>query len=268
MWYFAWRVAMGFHDSISVDFLLIGHTQFAPDGCLGIMKKSSMLSQHWIRWNLLWMCGKIVIWLFNNNKHSQIGFTNPCYCILTHWTTKHNMWAMLISWQLCQHVIGKNSSCHISGHCLAFKNTHYWRYIEKILFLLFIRTYSTCNLIVCGTCIYKSLKWSWTVINQRLWCWLFEPNVQLINMDPYLYFDQWSGWGMGERVLCSKVITAYPLIGWIFDLKVQYIIMNLLCFDPCSVVGGVFECVNVWHQGVYWLYYWWNNWQIKYTDNC
>ena len=25
----------------------------------------------------------------------------------------------------------------------------------------------------------------------------------------------------GERVLCSKVITAYTLIGWIFDLKVQ-----------------------------------------------
>ena len=31
---------MGFHDSITVNFLLTGHTKFAPDGCFGILKKS------------------------------------------------------------------------------------------------------------------------------------------------------------------------------------------------------------------------------------
>ena len=40
MWYFAWRVAMGLHESVTVNFLLTGHTKFAPDGCFGLLKKA------------------------------------------------------------------------------------------------------------------------------------------------------------------------------------------------------------------------------------
>ena len=51
---------------------------------------------------------------------------------------------------------------------------------------------------------------------------------------------KWSGCGdgMGKVLFCSKVIIAYTLIGWIFDLNcaINYN-MNLLAFDSCSVVG-------------------------------
>ena len=38
---------------------------------------------------------------------------------------------------------------HVMSHFI--KETHYWRYIDKIIFLLFIRTYLTCNFIVWDT---------------------------------------------------------------------------------------------------------------------
>ena len=31
MYYLAWRVLAGFHDEITLSFLLVGHTTFAPD---------------------------------------------------------------------------------------------------------------------------------------------------------------------------------------------------------------------------------------------
>ena len=40
MWKFAWRVAMGLHKAVTVNFLDTGHAKFAPDGCLEMLKKS------------------------------------------------------------------------------------------------------------------------------------------------------------------------------------------------------------------------------------
>ena len=40
LWYCAWRVAIGLHQSITLNFLIAGHTKFAPDGCFGLLKKT------------------------------------------------------------------------------------------------------------------------------------------------------------------------------------------------------------------------------------
>jgi hypothetical protein len=38
--YCAWRVATGLHKSITLNFLITGHTKFAPDWCLGLLKQA------------------------------------------------------------------------------------------------------------------------------------------------------------------------------------------------------------------------------------
>ena len=38
--YLAWRVASGLHKSISLNFLVAGHTKFAPDWCFGLLKQA------------------------------------------------------------------------------------------------------------------------------------------------------------------------------------------------------------------------------------
>lgn len=40
MQYLAWRVMVGLNDSISVSFLIVGHTKFAPDWCFGLLKRA------------------------------------------------------------------------------------------------------------------------------------------------------------------------------------------------------------------------------------
>lgn len=40
LWYCAWRVAMGLHRSITLNFLIAGHTKFAPDWCFGLLKRA------------------------------------------------------------------------------------------------------------------------------------------------------------------------------------------------------------------------------------
>ena len=40
LWYCAWRVAIGLHRSITLNFLVVGHTKFSPDGCFGILKRA------------------------------------------------------------------------------------------------------------------------------------------------------------------------------------------------------------------------------------
>ena len=40
LWYCAWRVATGLHRSISLNFLVAGHTKFAPDWCFGLVKQA------------------------------------------------------------------------------------------------------------------------------------------------------------------------------------------------------------------------------------
>lgn len=40
VWYCAWRVAMGLHKSITLNFLITGHTKFSPDWCFGLLKKA------------------------------------------------------------------------------------------------------------------------------------------------------------------------------------------------------------------------------------
>ena len=39
MYYLAWRVLVGLHDEITLSFLLVGHTKFAPDWCFGLAKQ-------------------------------------------------------------------------------------------------------------------------------------------------------------------------------------------------------------------------------------
>lgn len=39
MWYFAWRAIMGLHKNITVNFMIAGHTKFAPDWCSGLIKQ-------------------------------------------------------------------------------------------------------------------------------------------------------------------------------------------------------------------------------------
>ena len=41
LWYYLWRVMIGLHDSIYYDFLLPGHTKFAPDWCFGLVKQKT-----------------------------------------------------------------------------------------------------------------------------------------------------------------------------------------------------------------------------------
>lgn len=44
LWYFLWRVMNGLLDSINYDFLLLGHTKFAPDWCFGLVKQKTFIS--------------------------------------------------------------------------------------------------------------------------------------------------------------------------------------------------------------------------------
>ena len=39
MWYYLWRVMTGLHQTIDYNFLLAGHTKFAPDWCFGLEKQ-------------------------------------------------------------------------------------------------------------------------------------------------------------------------------------------------------------------------------------
>jgi len=39
MYYLAWRVLAGLHDEVTLSFLLVGHTKFAPDWCFGLAKQ-------------------------------------------------------------------------------------------------------------------------------------------------------------------------------------------------------------------------------------
>ena len=39
LWYLAWRVIKGLHSSITINFMVPGHTKFAPDWCFGLMKQ-------------------------------------------------------------------------------------------------------------------------------------------------------------------------------------------------------------------------------------
>lgn len=40
LWYCSWRCSIGLHQTITLNFLIAGHTKFAPDGCFGLIKKS------------------------------------------------------------------------------------------------------------------------------------------------------------------------------------------------------------------------------------
>ncbi|KAI4796864.1 hypothetical protein KUCAC02_026699 [Chaenocephalus aceratus] len=39
LWYLAWRCMVGLHEDISLNFLIAGHTKFAPDWCFGLFKQ-------------------------------------------------------------------------------------------------------------------------------------------------------------------------------------------------------------------------------------
>lgn len=40
VWYCLWRCCVGLHQSITLNFLISGHTKFAPDGCFGLLKRA------------------------------------------------------------------------------------------------------------------------------------------------------------------------------------------------------------------------------------
>lgn len=37
--YLLWRVLHGFHETVSLNFLVVGHTKFAPDWAFGLVKQ-------------------------------------------------------------------------------------------------------------------------------------------------------------------------------------------------------------------------------------
>jgi len=37
--YLAWRVMVRLHNSVTVSFMLVGHTKFSPDWCFGLLKQ-------------------------------------------------------------------------------------------------------------------------------------------------------------------------------------------------------------------------------------
>lgn len=39
LWYLAWRVMTGLHASVTMNFMVAGHTKFAPDWCFGLLKQ-------------------------------------------------------------------------------------------------------------------------------------------------------------------------------------------------------------------------------------
>lgn len=39
IWYLAWRILSNLHTSITVNFMIPGHTKFAPDWCFGLLKQ-------------------------------------------------------------------------------------------------------------------------------------------------------------------------------------------------------------------------------------
>ncbi|XP_055955699.1 uncharacterized protein LOC126815989 isoform X1 [Patella vulgata] len=39
LWYLAWRVMHGLHRTVTLNFLITGHTKFAPDWCFGLIKQ-------------------------------------------------------------------------------------------------------------------------------------------------------------------------------------------------------------------------------------
>ena len=40
MQYLMWRVLTGLHHKITISFMVVGHTKFAPDGCFGMLKRT------------------------------------------------------------------------------------------------------------------------------------------------------------------------------------------------------------------------------------
>lgn len=40
LWYCIWRCCIGLHRSITLNFMIAGHTKFAPDGCFGLLKRA------------------------------------------------------------------------------------------------------------------------------------------------------------------------------------------------------------------------------------
>jgi len=40
LWYLLWRCCLGLHEEITLNFLVTGHTKFAPDWCFGLFKQA------------------------------------------------------------------------------------------------------------------------------------------------------------------------------------------------------------------------------------
>ena len=45
LWYLCWRTLHGHHKSVSLHFMVPGHTKFAPDACFGLIKKKFSVSE-------------------------------------------------------------------------------------------------------------------------------------------------------------------------------------------------------------------------------
>nr|XP_054760240.1 uncharacterized protein LOC129266415 [Lytechinus pictus] len=45
LWYLSWRCLHYLHDDITLNFMVAGHTKFAPDFCFGLLKKKYQASQ-------------------------------------------------------------------------------------------------------------------------------------------------------------------------------------------------------------------------------
>lgn len=45
LWYLIWRIVLGLHDNITVNFMPTGHTKFSPDWCFGLLKRRFRISE-------------------------------------------------------------------------------------------------------------------------------------------------------------------------------------------------------------------------------
>lgn len=52
MQYLAWRVITGRHTNITLSFLVVGHTKFAPDWCFGLFKRRYRLTNVSSLWSI------------------------------------------------------------------------------------------------------------------------------------------------------------------------------------------------------------------------
>lgn len=84
LWYYLWRVMTGLHHTINYDFLVPGHTKFAPDWCFGLVKQKTRRTFI----SSLFDIAKVIEECASVNTAELVGLHNGTVCIHAYdWTT-------------------------------------------------------------------------------------------------------------------------------------------------------------------------------------